>query len=237
MRKAPSIESSSDAKQLLKSAPIACSSGVQTMPSATKITNYTIHPVITINQHDMLEAAINLMIERSISCLPVVDRLGQLVGILTEGDILRCITSNVSAKPSHWLSFLLGSATTSRRVGRKVRDVMTRSVISAPTNTTPESIIDLMRHNRIQHVPIVEHGRLVGLISLPAFQDELANVAVSPETSADDRTVAPERWARLNAMHIPINGNSGIRVRDDTSQLSSMVNQSIGLPINVQQVS
>ena len=195
------------------------------MLNANKATSYMTTPVITIGQFDTLEAAINLMIEESITCLPIVDRMDHLVGILTEGDILRCTSCSVLAPPSHWLSRILGSAAAPRRISRKVRDVMTRRALSAATNTTPEWIIDLMRNNGIQHVPVIEQGQLVGLISRSAMLDTFANEAVSANNIFADRSVARERWTRLNAMH------------DDVVELCGKVNQSIEKPRDLHQFS
>jgi CBS domain-containing protein len=192
----------------------------------TKATDYMTHPVVTIGQNDMLKTAIDMMIDRSISCLPVVDKLDQLVGILTESDILQRAASNVPAKPFHWLSFILRSGRAPRYISHYVQDVMTRSVISAPTNATPESIIDLMQANRIQQVPIVEQGQLVGLICRNAMLDKLADVAVSVEYLATDRSIARERWTRLNAMQMPIDLTLECRARSDASDLNSKINRS-----------
>ena len=207
------------------------------MPHATNATDYMTHPVLTIGQHDTLETAINLMIERSISSLPVVDRVGRLVGILTEGDVLRRTVSAMPAAPPHWLSFLTGSGTSAPHVGRKVRDVMTRSVVAAASAATPDTIIDLMRSNRIQHVPIVEQGRLVGLIGRTKLLDTFADVAVSTDNSFADRSVARQRWTRLNAMQMPTARTGGDTVRNDVIDLFGVINRSAALPTDAHQFS
>ncbi|MDP9109183.1 MAG: CBS domain-containing protein [Pseudomonadota bacterium] len=207
------------------------------MPNDTNATDYMTRPVITIGQHDTLEAAINLMIARSISSLPVVDRVGRLVGILTEGDVLRRAASAMPAAPPHWLSFLTGSGTSAPQVGRKVRDVMTRSVVIAASDATPDTIIDLMRSNRIQHVPIVEQGRLVGLICRTKLLDTFADVAVSADNSATARSVARQRWTRLNAMQMPTGRSGGDTVRNDVIDLFGVIDRSAALSHDVHQFS
>ena len=198
------------------------------MPSVTKPTDYMTRPVVTIGQDDTLKAAIDLMIEQSISCLPVVDQSGRVVGILTEGDILRSNAASMPAQSVYWLKLLVERGMVPRHTGRKVRAVMTRSVITAPANGTAESIIDIMCVNRIQHVPIVDQGRLIGLICRTTVSDACAKVAVSAENIAADRSVARQRWTRLNAI-------ADVKVRDDVSALFGMINQSTALPQHTHQ--
>lgn len=202
------------------------------MTSANNATDYMTRPVVTIGQHDTLEAAIDLMIERSITCLTVLDRSGGLVGMLTEGDVLRRTASGSPAASARWLSFLSRGTMAPRRGDRKVCDVMTRSVISATSEATPESIIDLMRTNRIQHVPIVGRGRLVGLVCRTALLNALADAAVSAHTIAAERSVARQRWTRLNAMQMPTGGSVEVRVRDDVADLCGVIHQPTGLSQN-----
>jgi CBS domain-containing protein len=66
------------------------------MRVTTKATDYMTCHVDTIRQDETLQTAINLMIERSLGCLPVVDHSSQLVGMLTEGDILRRAAQRVA---------------------------------------------------------------------------------------------------------------------------------------------
>jgi CBS-domain-containing membrane protein len=104
---------------------------------------------------------------------------------------------------------------TPRHVIRDVGDVMTRSVVTAPPDACAESIIDLMRIYRIQHVPIVKHGQLIGLIARPSFMASLANVAVSPNTVAAERSTFRKQWARLHAMQTSVQDHTELPVRDD----------------------
>ena len=94
----------------------------------------------------VLEAA-DLMNERRIGALCVVEG-DALVGVFTERDILNRV---VSAK--------LDPATT------KVADVMTMPVTTCGPNGTTADCAAVMSHQRIRHLPVVEHGKLVGMIS------------------------------------------------------------------------
>ena len=207
------------------------------MSSDTRAISYLTRPLLTIGQNDTLEVAIDLMIEHQINCLPVVDKSGRLEGILTEGDILRRTATSAPARPMHWLSFLLGTGPTQRHVDRKVRDVMTRNAIAVSASATPESVIDQMRIHRIQQVPVLEQGQLLGMIDRTALMDAFAEVAVSVADCAADRSLARDRWARLDAMQTSTNGIASIKVRDDVVNLFSTINRSADLQHDQRQFS
>ncbi len=121
------------------------------------------HPVITIGPDDTLQMAIDTMIDHCVTCLPVVSRSHHLLGILTQGDILRRTETRLPETRSRRRALLTGSIETARRPCRKVRDVMTSSVISAPTDTSLKLLLALMNAHCIEQVPIVERGALLGL--------------------------------------------------------------------------
>ena len=133
------------------------------MPSGPKAVDVMTHPLITIGPDDTLEAAIDTMIDNAVTCLPVVSLSRHLLGILTQGDILRRTETRLPKTRPRWLTLLTGTGPTARRASRKVRDVMTRSVISAPADTSFKLLLALMNAHCIEHVPIVERGTLLGL--------------------------------------------------------------------------
>ncbi|MFH1748277.1 MAG: CBS domain-containing protein [Planctomycetota bacterium] len=103
--------------------------------------------VATISPDDSVLDAANLMNQRQIGALCVVKN-EELIGVFTERDILTRIVST-----------RLDSATT------KVADVMTTSVITCGTRGETGDCAAVMSHRRIRHLPVVDDGKLVGLIS------------------------------------------------------------------------
>lgn len=92
--------------------------------------------------------AIKLMAERGIGALPVVDA-GGLVGIVSERDYARkVILQGRSSKDT------------------PVRDIMTRQVYCAAPDDDIEVAMALMTEKRIRHLPVLDGGRLVGMISI-----------------------------------------------------------------------
>ena len=96
----------------------------------------------------VLDAA-RRMNEAHVGSLVVLDAKGGLLGIFTERDVLRRVVAE-SKDPERTI----------------VADVMTRKVHTAPPETPLDDLRTLMREKRIRHVPVVQDGRLVGMVSI-----------------------------------------------------------------------
>ena len=104
--------------------------------------------VVTIVQTETIEAAAKMLRDRRFGSLTVRDRSGKLAGIITERDIVRA----VAEKGVNGLAY-------------KVEDFMTREVRTCKTSATIKDVMELMALRRIRHVPVVEGGELLGMIS------------------------------------------------------------------------
>jgi CBS-domain-containing membrane protein len=86
--------------------------------------------VISIEADAAITQAVHLMLQNRISGLPVIDRKGELVGMLTEGDFIRRGEIGTQRHLSRWLKFLIGPGRLADEYvhgrGRKVEEVMTR---------------------------------------------------------------------------------------------------------------
>lgn len=102
--------------------------------------------VVTIGPDATIRDAIELLIARGISGLPVVDHDGQLVGILTE-------------------FALLALAYDSDIADQSVAEHMTRDVLTVETTSPVNKVADLCIVHRVRRLPVVEKGRLAGLVS------------------------------------------------------------------------
>jgi CBS domain-containing protein len=117
-------------------------------------------PVYVIEQNAPVESAAEVMTERSVTALPVVDAVGALVGMVGEGDLLwHRVPSDPTAGPrSH------PDVDPSHRPGAII-EVMS----SYPITTTPEAdvadVAELMLENDVRSVPVLDSGAIVGIIS------------------------------------------------------------------------
>jgi CBS domain-containing protein len=124
---------------------------------------------VAVNPETPVAQAVRLMLQDDISGLPVVDRFGRLVGIVTEGDFLRRTETGTERQRPRWLSFLLGPARLAqeyvRTHGRKVAEVMTSHVYGVTELTPLAEIVELLERHRIKRVPVTRDGKLVGIVS------------------------------------------------------------------------
>ena len=92
--------------------------------------------------------AVRVMAERSIGALPVIAN-GELVGILTERDYARKVA-------------LQSRSSKDTAVG----EIMTTPVVSVSPDQTVEECMRIMTHARIRHLPVIDRGQVVGIVSI-----------------------------------------------------------------------
>lgn len=135
--------------------------------------------VVTIEPDETVQAAAKLMLERGISALPVVDKSGRLIGIISEGDLVRRTETGTERKSSWWLNFVSGADQLAydfvKAHGTKVSDVMTREVVAAKPDTPLRDVARLLESNRIKRVPVVEEDLVIGVVSRANLLQALAS--------------------------------------------------------------
>jgi CBS domain-containing protein len=157
---------------------------------------------ITIAPDATVEEAVNLMLNRHISGLFVVDKAGELAGVITEGDLLRRDELGTQRNRPWWLRLLASparqAADFTQANGRHVRDVMTEDVLSIAQDAPLEDVVEAMETNRIKRLPVTADGKVVGVVSRADLLRALIGRARTAEPLAtDDRTI---RTAILNAL-------------------------------------
>jgi CBS domain-containing protein len=117
-------------------------------------------PVHVIWQNAPVESAAELLTEKSVTALPVVDAKGALVGMVSEGDLL---WHRVPADPTAHLWRHLENSP-ERRPGI-VREVMSARPVTATPDADVADIADMMLRHNVRSVPIVEDRDVVGIVS------------------------------------------------------------------------
>lgn len=147
--------------------------------------------VAYIRQDATVREAAKLMLERQVSALPVVDAKGRVVGIVSEGDLVRRSEIGTDSARSWWLNLFdeKGAARDFLKTrSGSVRLVMTSPVISVRRATPLREVARLLEKHRIKRVPVVEGGRLVGIVSRADLVRRLATLPRRPvERTANDR--------------------------------------------------
>lgn len=158
-------------------------------------------PVTTIDVGAPLIDALRLMTDLAVSGLPVVDASGKLVGMLTEGDLLRRTEIGSSINRPRWLEYLLGSARQAREYitanSRDVKDLMSDHPITVGPDAELDEVASLMLSGQVKRLPVVRDGAVIGIIS----RSDLLRVLVDRlETDQNAAPLSdPEIQERLNA--------------------------------------
>jgi CBS domain-containing protein len=159
--------------------------------------------VITIEPDADVKTAARTMLEKGISALPVIDKNGKLVGIISEGDLIRRTEAGTEAKASWWLRLLSDNETLASKFvkahGMRVADVMSNEVITATPDTPLAEIARLLEKNRIKRVPIMKDGKPVGVVSRANLLQALASAkpALSDAVKVSDNTLRDNILNRL----------------------------------------
>ncbi len=155
----------------------------------------------------------NRLLQHRVSAAPVVDSDGKLVGIVSEGDLLRHVASERT--PRSWWLRLFDEDTEAKDYikahGRHVRDVMTRNVISVAEDTPVADVAELLETRHIKRVPVVRAGKVVGIVSRANLIHGLAamRAAPSPATADDERLRAAiiaelrsKEWSYIDSTNV-----------------------------------
>ncbi|MBV8336422.1 MAG: CBS domain-containing protein [Alphaproteobacteria bacterium] len=149
-----------------------------------------------------LAEALRLMFDHRVSGLPVVDGKAGLVGILTEGDLLRRSEIGTAGQRSRWLDLLTMPGRLAseyvRTHTRRVGEIMTRDVISVAEDTPLTEVVRLMERHRIKRVPVLRDGALIGIVSRADLLHAIRRLLVAqPTTAASDETIRQHVLAEL----------------------------------------
>ena len=173
--------------------------------------------VISVSPDATIADAVELMLERGISGLLVVDSSGTLAGIVTEGDLLRRDELGTGRRRSWWLRLIASpgrqAADFTRTHGRKVADVMTRDVLSVNAKSPLTDIVAMMEEHRVKRVPVLDGDHVVGVVSRADLLRALSVAARERgSASADDGTIrdhildtlARETWAPRTTLNVTV---------------------------------
>lgn len=172
--------------------------------------------VITIAPDLAVEQIAQLLLSCNISGVPVVDAEDRLIGLVSEGDLLRRREGGTERHRSWWLNLLAGPEGRAREFvkthGHKAEDVMTREVMTVTPDTTVGEIAEILEKRHIKRVPVVEDGKIVGLVSRANLLHGLAThkERISITSSPDDRAireqvqglVAHEDWITHGSLNV-----------------------------------
>ena len=158
-------------------------------------------PVVSVEPDATILQAIRTMLQRRISGLPVIDKDGHLIGIVTEGDFLRRVETGTERRRPRWLEFLIGPGRLAdeytRSHGRKVNEVMTPDPTTVTEDAPLDEIVKLMERRQFKRIPVVRGEQVVGIVTRANLVHAIASAF--PEAQAVDSTDDAAIRARLMA--------------------------------------
>jgi CBS domain-containing protein len=163
----------------------------------------TTSPVTATPDTPVIEIA-RLMLTHHCSAVLIVDAQGQLVGLVTEGDLLRRYETGTERKRSFWKEGFMGSdmlaAEYVKTHAQRAADVMTCDVVTVDESTSLQKIADLFESRSIKRVPVMREKRLVGVVSRANLLQALVCAVKPGEPAAtDDRSIRTRLTAELQS--------------------------------------
>jgi CBS domain-containing protein len=193
-----------------------------------KAADVMVSNVITVRADTSVAKIAELLLANRISAVPVVDESNALVGIVSEGDLIHRVETVTERHRSLWLEFFVGKETLAREFikshARKATDVMTRSVITVKPDTPLGELASLLEKHRIKRVPVVQDGKIVGIVSRANLVQALVSLgtATTPDAAVKDSALRDNLLAQLRPKSWWSN-NVNVIVRNGTVELWGVV--------------
>lgn len=131
------------------------------------VKNWMSKKVITIDENDSMQDAINLIKQHKINMLPVMKK-DKLVGVVTDRDLKKASASDATTLDVHELLYLVSKI--------KVKDIMSKKPLTVPVDFTIEETACILLDNNISGAPVVDHeNQLIGIIT----QADIFKVVIS----------------------------------------------------------
>ena len=162
--------------------------------------------VITVEPDLSVRELAALLSQRGISGVPVVDTSGQMVGIVSEGDLLHRTelgTEKSDKRRSSWWLEQYASDLAQDYVkshGRTVKDIMTRDVVTVGEETSLADVATLLETRRIKRVPVMRGNEIVGIISRSNLVRALGAAvgsAIAEANAGEDRVIRMQLLTKL----------------------------------------
>ena len=156
--------------------------------------------VVTVKPDTSVKHVAQMLLRYLISAVPVVDDHDRLVGIVSEGDLMRRAEAGTERHPSWWLGLLASPEEKAleyvRSHATRVEDIMTRNVVTVDEDAPASRIAALLEEKRIKRVPVCKEGRVVGIVSRADLLHGIATAKLD-QTAPGDQAIRRAVFSRL----------------------------------------
>ena len=118
--------------------------------SESLVEKLSLRECITVNEDDNLNSVIEILAKNKIGALPVTNLKNRIVGIISERDIIRYLSSKSNKEI----------------FSKKIRFIMTKEVITCGIKVRSDELMMIMSKNKIRHIPIKKNNKLLGMVSI-----------------------------------------------------------------------
>jgi CBS-domain-containing membrane protein len=185
--------------------------------------------VVSVAPDASVQDVAAILIQNHISAVPVVGPGGNVLGIVSEGDLIHRAEAGTEVSRSWWLDILtsdeMRAAEFAKSHAHKVADVMTRNVVTAGPETPLNEIAALLEKHGIKRLPIVKNGKLVGIVSRKNLLQALASMKTAqvPAAAPSDTDLRAKIMTQLDAQKWARPAFLNVLVKDGTVELYGMV--------------
>jgi len=179
--------------------------------------------VVTVGPYTSVPDIAATMAEKHISGLPVLTEGGEIIGMVSQSDLLHRVEIGTERESPRkwWLGNLADVSELAREYakahGRKARDVMSRYVISVRDDAELRDVADILEHHRIKRVPVLRAGRLVGIVTRGDLVRALSQVQIAKSVENVDNAalhkalherIGAQPW--INESYLSVTVNDGV---------------------------
>jgi CBS domain-containing protein len=201
------------------------------METNMKASDVMVRDVVTVSPETGVDAAVKLLADHDVSALPVIGEHGELVGIISEADLIHRVEIGTEKHRPWWLESLTAAsilaAEFTKSHGKTVGEIMTPHVVSVSEDTPLGEIAALLERKRIKRVPVLKDGKLVGIVSRSNLIQALAShIHPNSEPEETDRGIRLELLSRMQEQDWTDFGSRNVIVTNGVVQLWGLSDRS-----------